>query len=83
MLVALKAAEQLEWPPLLWSRAPRWLVKVQGEPQRWGTFGGSLRHPEPDRLHCSRFRVVRMPLQGPAEARVCEEAWIRSFKRVG
>ena len=55
----LKAAEQLEWPPLLWSRAPRWLVKVQGEPQRWGTFGGSLRHPEPAALQ---------PVQGGAHA---------------
>ena len=69
MLVALKAAEQLEWPPLLWSRAPRWLVKVQGEPQRWGTFGGSLRHPEPAALQ--QVQGGAHTIAGPGRGLVC------------
>ena len=58
-------------PPLLWSREPRWLVKVQGEPQRWGTFGGSLRHPEPAALQQVQGGAHTV---ATAERCACEEA---------
>ena len=70
MHVARKAAEQLEClRSCVGSREPRWLVKVQGEPQRWGTFGGSLRHPEPAALQ--QVQGGAHTIAGPGRGLVC------------